>query len=287
MNTPTIKTPRSKQAFREMVSNLAPFESINWQHYDDWYGVIDVTLKIEYKFGSARAAITLRYSSGNEVNFDYRDVDNVVTHLWQYRGGMSQTGRFNRNLLEQACRIEELRLALENIASDDGKAMADFTEDEIIAEAVYTLELFNREGTMKYEALCDGDADMRWQWHELQRFVKRYDYPERPKNLYERLNSQPVEDEEMLEQLAEEAVKMRVFGLLSQEDGYEQLSDNECRLPMTDGSKYKVRVLCDRLEVVFAHPHTGEDRIHKFTHRKGVEYIEHRSRHYYQREVSA
>ena len=61
------------------------------------------------------------------------------------------------------------------------------TEDEIIAEAVYTLELFHREGTIKYEALCGGDADMHWQWHALQRFVKRYDYPERPKNLYEKV----------------------------------------------------------------------------------------------------
>jgi hypothetical protein len=286
MTITTIKTPRSKQAFREMVSNLAPFESINWQHHDDWYGVIDVTLKVEYKFGSARAVITLRYSSGTEVSFDYQDVDSVVIHLWKYRGGMTQTGTFNRNLLEQAERIEELKLSLENIAFDDGKELSDLTEDEIIEQATYMLSMFNEEGTMQYEALCDGDADMRWQWHELQRFVKRYDYPERPKNLYERLNSQPVEDEETLEQLAEEAVKMRVFGLLSQEDGYEQLSDNECRLPMTDGSKYKVRVLRDRIEVVFAHPYTGDDRVHEFTHRKGVEYIEHRSKHYYQRAES-
>jgi hypothetical protein len=286
MTITTIKTPRSKQAFREMVSNLAPFESINWQHHDDWYGVIDVTLKVEYKFGSARAVITLRYSSGTEGSFDYQDVDSVVIHLWKYRGGMTQTGTFNRNLLEQAERIEELKLSLENIAFDDGKELSDLTEDEIIEQATYMLSMFNEEGTMQYEALCDGDADMRWQWHELQRFVKRYDYPERPKNLYERLNSQPVEDEETLEQLAEEAVKMRVFGLLEQEDGYERLSDNECRLPMTDGSKYKVRVLRDRIEVVFAHPYTGDDRVHEFTHRKGVEYIEHRSKHYYQRAES-
>lgn len=31
MSNPTIKTPKSKQDFREMVSNLAPSESINWQ----------------------------------------------------------------------------------------------------------------------------------------------------------------------------------------------------------------------------------------------------------------
>jgi hypothetical protein len=192
--TTSIKTPKSKQAFCEMVEGLAPLESINWQHYDDWFGNIDITLKIEYKLGMARAIITLRYTSGTEVTFDYRDVDSVVIHLWKYRSGMTKTG------------------------------------------------------TLKHEPQCD---------------------------------------EEALEQLAEEAVKMHVFGLLEQEDGYEQLSSNECRLPMTDGSKYKVRVFRDRLEVVFEHPYTGEDRIHKFTHRNGVEYIEHRLRHYYQREVSA
>lgn len=76
---------------------------------------------------------------------------------------------------------------LEHSAFADGKTLSDFTEDEIIAEAVYTLELFHRAGTIEYEALCEGDAaDIHWQWYERQNFVKRYDYPERHKNLYER-----------------------------------------------------------------------------------------------------
>lgn len=52
-------------------------------------------------------------------------------------------------MLEHAARIEERKLALENVAPDDGKTLSNLTEDEIITEAVYTLELFHREGTIE------------------------------------------------------------------------------------------------------------------------------------------
>jgi hypothetical protein len=167
-----IKTPRSKQDFHELIYRLWTPESIHWQHHDDWYGIINVSL---FRDWASTYVVTLGYSNGRECRFEYRDVDMAVAHLWKYRAGMTETGRFDKNILEQACAIDELKISLDNITTDDGKELSELTEGEIIEQATYMLSMFNEEGTMQWEALVeDEDPDMIRQWHALQSFTARY-----------------------------------------------------------------------------------------------------------------
>ena len=86
-----------------------------------------------------------------------------------------------RKLVARALSIDELAYNLENISQDDKKAVEDYTDDEILAEARYVLDLFVNpgQGHINGEALRgeEGPDQKKWarsQVGKLQRFIAAY-----------------------------------------------------------------------------------------------------------------
>ena len=70
-----------------------------------------------------------------------------------------------QNILQQALKIRELAVSLENIASDDKRPLGDYTDDEILDEARYVLSTFNESGHQNNDELvCEyGDEEAQRQ----------------------------------------------------------------------------------------------------------------------------
>lgn len=86
-----------------------------------------------------------------------------------------------RAITEAALKIEELAYDLGNIAHDDKKAVDDYTDEEIMAEARYVLDQFVNPigGHINHEALCgdDGPEQRKWaqgQVRKLKNFIKKF-----------------------------------------------------------------------------------------------------------------
>ena len=61
----------------------------------------------------------------------------------------------NRPILKDIERSDELMYVLGNISQDDGKAISDYTDAELIHEAEYVLSCFYEGGHDNNEALTD------------------------------------------------------------------------------------------------------------------------------------
>ena len=82
---------------------------------------------------------------------------------------------------DEAMRIDELAYTLDNISTDDRKAITDYSAADIVAEARYVLELYVNpaQGHINSEALAgdEGAEQQRWarqQVRQLRAFIKKY-----------------------------------------------------------------------------------------------------------------
>jgi hypothetical protein len=86
-----------------------------------------------------------------------------------------------RAIIKSALAIDELENSLENISSDDNKAIDQYTDKEIVNEAKYVLEMF-LDGTnphWNYEDLQgeNGPEQQKWAQGEVRKlnaFIKKY-----------------------------------------------------------------------------------------------------------------
>ena len=86
-----------------------------------------------------------------------------------------------RAIIKSALAIDELKNSLENISSDDNKAIDQYTDKEIVNEAKYVLEMF-LDGTnphWNYEDLQgeNGPEQQKWAQGEVRKlkaFIKKY-----------------------------------------------------------------------------------------------------------------
>lgn len=79
--------------------------------------------------------------------------------------------------LKEALKIGELQYTLDNISADDGKALAEYSQAEIVNEAKYVLSCFFEDGHMNNAWLNgeDGDpAEAKQQVKQLQKFIKKW-----------------------------------------------------------------------------------------------------------------
>lgn len=79
---------------------------------------------------------------------------------------------------KEAKGIHELGISLDNISHDDKKDIADYTQQEVVAEAKYVLSTFYEGGHCNNDELGDEDQEVRRfarkQVGQLKRFIKRY-----------------------------------------------------------------------------------------------------------------
>ncbi len=80
-----------------------------------------------------------------------------------------------------AMKIDELAYTLNNISTDDKKAVADYAASEVIEEAKYVLDLFINpsQGHINHDALIgeEGPDQQKWaskQVRQLRSFIKKY-----------------------------------------------------------------------------------------------------------------
>jgi hypothetical protein len=78
-------------------------------------------------------------------------------------------------------KIDELAYTLNNISTDDKKAVADYAASEVIEEAKYVLDLFINpsQGHINHDALIgeEGPDQQKWaskQVRQLRSFIKKY-----------------------------------------------------------------------------------------------------------------
>ena len=86
-----------------------------------------------------------------------------------------------RTLIKKATAIEELSYSLGNIAKDDKKSIDEYTDQEIVKEAKYVLDLFVNpsQGHINHEALCGDEGEERCKWarkqvSQLRSLIKSY-----------------------------------------------------------------------------------------------------------------
>ena len=75
-----------------------------------------------------------------------------------------------KKILDRAMSIDELAYSLNNISTDDKKALEDYTDAEIIAEAKYVLDLFVNpsQGHINNEALRGDEGPEQAKWARSQ-----------------------------------------------------------------------------------------------------------------------
>jgi len=83
------------------------------------------------------------------------------------------------NFLKDAFKSEELSISLDNISTDDGKEIEDYTRQEIIAEARYVLSCFYEGGHLNNEWLNSHIKEYRKEAQRevraLKSFIKKYE----------------------------------------------------------------------------------------------------------------
>jgi predicted nucleic acid-binding protein len=85
----------------------------------------------------------------------------------------------NTNFLKDALKSEELSISLDNISTDDGKEIEDYTPQEIIAEARYVLSCFYEGGHLNNEWLNSHIKEDRKEAQQevkaLKSFIKKHE----------------------------------------------------------------------------------------------------------------
>lgn len=86
-----------------------------------------------------------------------------------------------KQMIKTAMSIGELAETLQNIASDDNKEIADYTEAEILGEAMYVYSTFEESGHSNNEEMIDiynddpqRSKELMRQYRALIRFIKKY-----------------------------------------------------------------------------------------------------------------
>jgi hypothetical protein len=86
-----------------------------------------------------------------------------------------------RAIIEAALKIEELAYDLDNISTDDRKAVEDYTDEEIVREARYVLSLFTHPNETHWNAEDyrgeNGYDRQRWargEVRKLKALIKRF-----------------------------------------------------------------------------------------------------------------
>ena len=83
------------------------------------------------------------------------------------------------NFLKDAFKSHELHFSLDNISTDDGKEIEDYTPQEVIAEARYVLSCFYESGHVNNEWLNSDNKDERRdalkEVKALKSFIKKYE----------------------------------------------------------------------------------------------------------------
>lgn len=81
--------------------------------------------------------------------------------------------------IKDALKSNELAISLENISTDDNKAISDYTLQEVLAEARYVLSCFFESGHVNNEWLNSDDKeermDARKEVKTLKLFIKKYE----------------------------------------------------------------------------------------------------------------
>jgi hypothetical protein len=83
------------------------------------------------------------------------------------------------NFLKDAFKSYELHFSLDNISTDDGKEIEDYTPQEVIAEARYVLSCFYEGGHLNNEWLNSDNKDERRdalnEVKALKAFIKKHE----------------------------------------------------------------------------------------------------------------
>ena len=89
-----------------------------------------------------------------------------------------------RAIIKSALAIGELAYSLENISTDDGKQISDYTDSEIVNEAGYVLGLFTDPNETHWNAEDlrgeNGESQQKWARAEVRKlvsFIKKYRTP--------------------------------------------------------------------------------------------------------------
>ena len=89
-----------------------------------------------------------------------------------------------RAIIKSALAISELAYSLENISTDDGKQISDYTDSEIVNEAGYVLGLFTDPNETHWNAEDlrgeNGEDQQKWARAEVRKlvsFIKKYRTP--------------------------------------------------------------------------------------------------------------
>lgn len=87
-----------------------------------------------------------------------------------------------RDIHAAAMAIDELAYTLDNIATDDRVAIDSYTDEQVISEAKYVLELFvdPGQGHINHEALNGAEGRQQQAWARkqvklLKAFIRKYD----------------------------------------------------------------------------------------------------------------
>jgi hypothetical protein len=86
-----------------------------------------------------------------------------------------------RQIIKSALKIDELAYTLDNISNDDKKKVEDYTDNEIVHEAEYVLDLFTNPNESHWNAEDlrgeNGTEQQKWarvEVRKLQTFIKKY-----------------------------------------------------------------------------------------------------------------
>ena len=86
--------------------------------------------------------------------------------------------KMKNNFLKDAFKSYELHYSLDNISTDDGKEIEDYTPQEILSEAYYVLSCFYEGGHSNNEWLNSDNKDERRDAQQevraLKSFIKKY-----------------------------------------------------------------------------------------------------------------
>lgn len=81
--------------------------------------------------------------------------------------------------IKDALKSNELAISLENISTDDNKAISDYTLKEVLAECRYVLSCFYESGHVNYDWLNSDDKNQKREALKeikaLKSFIKKYE----------------------------------------------------------------------------------------------------------------
>ena len=121
-----------------------------------------------------KAEFALVLLSANAVELKFYTPTTNSSHI-----GLKIKGiKMKNNFLKDAFKSYELHYSLDNISTDDGKEIADYTPQEILSEAYYVLSCFYEGGHSNNEWLNSDNKDERRDAQQevraLKSFIKKY-----------------------------------------------------------------------------------------------------------------